>query len=454
MDRGSTTVSGLDLQRQLSTAVKANRSRNGSQAGHYGRVLVPIPRVDPICWLASQTGADRMYWAGRADGESVASVGCVASVEEHGPADFSRLRRRVGKILGRAPAGTRLYGGVRFGSAADADEAWSAFPTVRFVLPRFELRSRKGSCLLVCNLGPDEHGFGSKLAREIRSLEPPSTVLPDLPRIVSRLDSPGRRDWVRDIEWALEAFSSTTLAKVVLARMSSFTFDADLDPLALLKRLQEATPSCYHFLFGRNGSTFLGATPEQLFRQDGRRIESEAVAGTGPRGETEGDDMLLSDELLHSEKDQREHEYVRQSIKEALTDITRMLHVDTTASDMKLSVGRHLVSRVSGILRPDVDAFDLLERLHPTPAVGGYPYREAIDVIEHLESFDRGWYAGPVGWIGRDSAEFAVGIRSGRVSSGKLDLFSGAGIVCGSDPLREWEEVEQKIGDFLRVLAP
>ncbi len=178
------------------------------------------------------------------------------------------------------------------------------------------------------------------------------------------------------------------------------------------------------------------------------------MAGTGPRGATEGDDRVLSDELLHSEKDQREHEYVRQSIKEALTDLTRILHVDTTASDMKLSVGRHLVSRVEGILRDGVDAFHLLESLHPTPAVGGYPYREAIDVIGHLESFDRGWYAGPVGWISSDASEFAVGIRSGRVHRRRLDLFSGAGIVCGSDPVREWNEVEQKIGDFLRVISP
>ena len=303
-------------------------------------------------------------------------------------------------------------------------------------------------------MSPDESSDGSELQSEIESLLEPMQALPRIPQSVARNDLPSRKDWIRDIEWALEAFSSTTLAKVVLARMASFEFASELNSYALMERLRSETPNCYHFLFSRGQSSFLGATPERLFRQKGRRIQSEAVAGTGSRGATEGDDQVLSDELLHSEKDQREHEYVRQSIKEALTDLTRILHVDTTASDMKLSVGRHLVSGVEGVLNEDVDVFHLLESLHPTPAVGGYPHREAIDVISHLESFDRGWYSGPVGWISSDASEFAVGIRSGRLRGRRLDLFSGAGIVCGSDPEREWEEVEQKIGDFLRVIEP
>jgi menaquinone-specific isochorismate synthase len=96
---------------------------------------------------------------------------------------------------------------------------------------------------------------------------------------------------------------------------------------------------------------------------------------------------------------------------------------------------------------------EVLRALHPTPAVGGYPGVEALEEIRALEPFDRGWYAGPVGWIGADAAEFAVGIRSGLVRGNTLALFSGAGIVAGSAPEGEWAEIEQKIGDFTRMFG-
>ncbi len=455
MSDGQTLQLDQDFRTGLARAVSraARRERNGA-APAIRRVFVRIPRTDPLLWLASQTHEDRFFWSGRNQRDAVAGVGRVAAVEGFSMSEIDGIRKEVNRILSSAPAGVRLYGGIRFDGGSSPDPDWNDFPAYRFLLPRFELHTEQESSLLVCNMHTEEPMNGTLLQSEIESLLEPMPDLPGIPGAVSRSDFPGRRDWIRDIEWALEAFSSTTLAKVVLARMARFEFGADVSPFTLMRGLQAEAPNCYHFLFGHGESSFLGATPERLFRQDGRKIESEAVAGTGSRGATEGDDQVLCDELLHSEKDQREHEYVRQSVKEALTDLTRMLHVDTTASDMKLAVGRHLVSGVQGVLREGVDAFQLLESLHPTPAVGGYPHQEAIDVIEHLESFDRGWYSGPVGWIGADAAEFAVGIRSGRIRGQRLDLFSGAGIVCGSDPVREWDEVEQKIGDFLRVIEP
>ena len=96
----------------------------------------------------------------------------------------------------------------------------------------------------------------------------------------------------------------------------------------------------------------------------------------------------------------------------------------------------------------------LLDRLHPTPAVGGYPTENALPEIARIEPFSRGWYAAPVGWIGAESTQFAVAIRSGLVQGKTMSLFSGAGIVRGSDPHEEWQEVENKIQDFLSVLGP
>ena len=197
----------------------------------------------------------------------------------------------------------------------------------------------------------------------------------------------------------------------------------------------------------------VSASPERLFRREGRAVESEAVAGTRPRGVSEADDAVLRDELLRSEKDKAEHEHVRVGIRETLGPLCEELEIEEGVSEMKLARRRHLISRVRGMLRGGVTDAEVLQALHPTPAVCGCPRDEALEEIRALEPFDRGWYAGPVGWIGADEAEFAVGIRSGLVRGNRLALFSGAGIVAGSVPENEWAEIEQKIGDFTRMFG-
>ncbi len=241
---------------------------------------------------------------------------------------------------------------------------------------------------------------------------------------------------------------------MVLARKATFSFQHAPDPVVLLKQLQAATPNCFHYLFQPDpGHTFVGATPERLFRREGRTVWSEAVAGTRPRGTTALADEQLRDELLHSEKDQREHAYVRDSILAALAPSCADLRIDAAASEMMLAQGRHLVSEVQGVLHEGVDTLDLLLDLHPTPAVGGFPREDALEAIRRLEPFDRGWYAGPVGWVGKDAAEFAVALRCGLIRDRQLSLFSGAGIVRGSIPASEWDEIEYKTMDFVRVLG-
>jgi menaquinone-specific isochorismate synthase len=298
--------------------------------------------------------------------------------------------------------------------------------------------------------------------RALRALEalrwPEVEPSADLPLPVGRTDAPGRAAWRRGVEKALEAFEAKTLEKVVLARRARYDFDEPLDPFALARSLEAATPSCFHFLFQpQPGVAFLGASPERLFRRDGQRLLSEAVAGTRPRGASDAADARLREELKMSDKDQREHGFVREEIREVLTPFCESVEVDAETSDMTLARGRHLYAGISAALKPGVRTLDVLRALHPTPAVGGTPTPEARAMIGAVEPFDRGWYAGPVGWIGREAAEFAVGIRSGLVhqeeEAATLSLYSGAGIVRGSSPEAEWAEIEHKISDFARVLA-
>ena len=223
--------------------------------------------------------------------------------------------------------------------------------------------------------------------------------------------------------------------------------------LDLLGRLIAATENCYRFCFRLDDQrAFLGATPERLFRRQGQWLQSEIIAGTRPRDDDPVRDDRLALELLGSTKDQLEHDIVRKSVRQRLYGCVQDLRVDQHASVLKLARKQHLVSRVEGRLHDGVSDGQLIERLHPTPAVGGYPTENALGEIDRLESFDRGWYAAPVGWVSQEAAEFAVAIRSGLVVDRRLSVYSGAGIVPGSVPEEEWDEIEHKIGDFLQVL--
>lgn len=446
----------VDVRRVLADAMSEAFERYAGSALAEGvlRVEVPAGGLDPLRWLGAQTMRPRSFWSGREDGTAVAAAGVADLVE--GDGTRGSPPRALLTPLSAASGEARYFGGLRFDPAGRADREWEAFGAYRFVLPRFELRRAGDEAVLVCNLVmPRDAARAGELLDEAEGLslldeqERPSDDTGSLPLPVSRDDVPGREGWGENVRKALRAFSEGSMEKVVFARRVEFRFGEDLDPVALVAGLRDATPGCFHFLVEpEEGTAFVGASPERLFRREGRAILSEAVAGTRPRGASALDDTELGEELLGSAKDQAEHSFVRVGIREALGSLCKDLRVEDTASEMKLARGRHLVSRIRGTLRGGVADGEVLAALHPTPAVGGYPKEEAVREIRASEPFDRGWYAGPIGWFGADGAEFAVGIRSGLVRGDTLALYSGAGIVEGSTPEGEWAEIEQKIEDF------
>jgi menaquinone-specific isochorismate synthase len=413
------------------------------------RLTVPVGPVAPLRWLREQSLPPKLYWSGRGDRSGVAAVGVADLQEADAPEGVGSLRKRLAPLLSTGEA--RYFGGLRFDLLREPDPRWAPFGAYRFVLPRFELHAGEEEATLVCNLVlPRDARRRTEILHEVERLSfPRAASRGALPEPVSRLDLPDREGWRRNVERALCAFSEGRLDKVVLARQTDLRFAAELDAVLLAERLEEATPGCFHFYVEPEaGVAFVSASPERLFRREGRLIVSEAVAGTRPRGASEADDAELLDDLLRSEKDKAEHAHVRVGIGEALGPLCDELEVEGGVSEMKTTSRRHLVSRVRGDLREGVTDAEVLLALHPTPAVGGYPREGTLEEIRTAEPFDRGWYAGPVGWIGADEAEFAVGIRSGLVRGRDLFLYSGAGIVEGSVPEAEWAEIEQKIGDF------
>ncbi len=426
----------------------------GSGPSGFVRVETVIPSTDALVWLRAQVpSATRMYWADRDGGDEVAGLGAadlLAGANSDG-ADllFERLRRR----LEGGETAARYFGGMRFNGQGGSDETWRDFGSYRFLLPRFELSQRGADSVLACQWLRSADA-ADDLMREVDALVSPvpGAVCPH-PVATAREDLPDSAAWDAAVTDTLDLVSKNSVGKVVLARKSIFGFAAELDPLACLQALLPAAEHCYRFCFVPAADRgFLGVPPERLYRREGRRILCDAIAGTRTRGDGASLDRQLERDLMGSDKERREQDYVVRGIRESLAPLCGSLNAGADPSVVKLHQCQHLMSNFEGVLRDGVGDAELLKTLHPTPAVGGYPTDRAVREIEKREPFDRGWYAGPVGWVGRDSAEFAVAIRSGLVEGSALSVFAGAGIVAGSVPGEEWDELDYKISHFTQAL--
>jgi isochorismate synthase len=252
--------------------------------------------------------------------------------------------------------------------------------------------------------------------------------------------------WVKRVEAALETIEAGKLQKVVLAR--SLALETQEDAVFALaesaRTLREQHRACTRFLIGGHGAgTFLGASPETLLRRQDAHIESQALAGTARSAQS----------LESSFKDQEEHRFVVEAIAESLADFAELVPPASKPSLHTLKDLVHFETRITAHMVSEIDSLAILEALHPTPAVGGLPKQAAIDWIATHEDLERGWYAGPVGWLGaRDEAHFVVAIRSLLAQENCALSYSGAGIVADSKPSKEWDETAAKSQTIVQSL--
>jgi isochorismate synthase len=260
---------------------------------------------------------------------------------------------------------------------------------------------------------------------------------------------------------AVSAIKAGSLRKVVLARTIEVAAGRRLDPIRLARRLRAVDPDAFAFLAptawtGAGGSPplLVGASPELLIARRGLEIRSTPLAGSAPRMGTAEADAASGEALRGSGKNREEHAIVVEAIARTLRGFCDDLAWDREPVLMATANLWHLATRFRGRLRdPDVTVMDLLAELHPTPAVGGTPRDLALDLIRHLEPFERGHYAGPVGWMdAAGDGEWAISLRCAELTERTARLFAGAGIVRGSDPEAEVEETERKFRAFLDSL--
>lgn len=280
-----------------------------------------------------------------------------------------------------------------------------------------------------------------------------------LPRIRERREEPAAHEYARGVALAVDRIARTGLRKVVLARTLRLEADRPVDPGLLLRRLAGPDPRGYLFAVDVPAAgprtTLVGASPELLVAKRGRTVSCHPLAGSAPRHADPGVDRERARSLAASAKDRREHAFVVAAVADALRPLCAALEVPARPALTATATMWHLGTRITGELAdPGVSSLALARALHPTPAVCGTPAEEARRAIGELEPFDRGHYAGAVGWCGADGdGEWAVALRCAEVAGGQVRLFAGAGIVADSRPAAELAETEAKFRTVLAALA-
>ena len=462
-------LDGAELESLLAEAV--------SEAALAGRrrVVSVSRRIecdDPVAVVfASRRARDAWFCWQQPDREfALAALGTAHSVVSHGKDRFLDVAAECAHLSGdavlRGPGGSgdrtgpTWTGGFAFSETASSGSAWAPFAPAAMTLPEVSLEADRGRTVMTVNAvvrpGTDAAELVRRLVGRVDGL-----VSSDLGMIDPH---PAQKPSIESVR-SPEAFEDSVAAavtrirageieKVVLAREVKVRSTAAHDPAAIFAAVREGFPSCFNFCVGTPEAAFIGASPELLVRCVGRGVSTVGLAGSTRRSSDPAVDDHLAQKLLNSPKDRGEQDLVVQRIVKALSRLSVWVEAGEEPEIIKVANIQHLGTPVIAHLLEPRTAIELAGLLHPTPAVGGEPWKKAEKVMEEVEEMDRGWYAAPVGWMdGSGDGEFCVALRSALLRDREAHLYAGVGVVADSDPASELAETEIKLGALLPLLG-
>ena len=438
-------------------------------------ISMEVEYIEPLAVLESilETGEQHFYLESPSRGQALA--GAEALVEGHfsGAGRFQAVKDFAEDILEHTIAVGDLsapFAGPHFFTAFTFEQTATEgadFPAASVFVPRWQVSrmgERYGAVANVqiepdCDLDPlVDRVWAAYEKFSVFNYEanPAETAQPEAEFAVVEDRELGERPFGALVEAALTDIAQQRYDKIVLSRVRELTASSDWQPFAVLNRLRARFNDCHTFSYGNKaGCSFIGASPERLLKINEQRLQTEAIAGSAPRGTTAADDARLARGLLKSEKDLWEHSCVRDSIIRRL--FVRGINGQATGGPNLLPLAnvQHLRTPIEAEVKHGVHLLDIAEELHPTPAVGGTPRKAALEALAGLESSERGLYAGALGWFNHlNDGELVVGIRSALIKGKSAKLYSGAGVVAGSTPEGEIRETDMKLRALYEALVP
>ena len=397
-----------------------------THCGEHLPLLDLLPDSNPVAWLRA--------------GEGLVGWGSFATTTVSGPERFSDARKWWLKQLESFAITNSVHGNG----------------TGPVLFASFSFSSDEESVLIIPQVIVGKKGDKSWITWIGSSPQPDLNVAaPDLIHNSITWDSDEHADdaWKSRVSSAIDRIQSGKLDKVVLARDFTGHSDQDIEPRTILKKLAAEYPSTWNFAV----AGLVGATPELLLRLSRKMVTSRVLAGTISKTGNDERDLALAASLARSSKDLEEHLYAVKSVADALEPFCTSTNVPDAPYVLHLANVMHLATDVTGAIAEKlahVDAFTILEQLHPSAAVCGTPREQAGQLITEIESMSRGRYAGPVGWIdAAGDGELGIALRCGQIDGDSIRIFAGCGIVAGSDPDKELAESAAKLVPMRSALA-
>ncbi|BAU64920.1 isochorismate synthase [Stanieria sp. NIES-3757] len=431
-----------------------------------------IPTVDPLAFLQTfnQSNSLHFYWENPRKQEAVVACGVTQKLLIDSRDRFKLAQNFIQKCLKKtvrkgetsiAGAGPHLF--CTFTFFPDADKSYSPFPAATVFLPRLQIIKKNKSCILIVNV-PVNYADNSKLIVEEIKQKINSIDWSLQQKISSEINEDFANNYnsiSEDSEYfksvvtsALNSIAVDEFSKIVLAYATDVISPVPFRLIKSLDNLRQRHPDCYIFSTS-NGqdNNFIGASPERLISIQNKQLVTDALAGSAPRGKTTAEDVQLANLLLKNRKEKREHQAVSDFLIERLRQLD-LKPQQLPLQLLQLSNIQHLWTPIYAHLSHDLDPLEIVAQLHPTPAVAGVSTEIACEQIRRYEKFDRSLYAAPLGWVDyQGNSEFIVGIRSALIEGNRARLYAGAGIVSGSNPDKEFAEIELKLQSLLKALV-
>ena len=397
-----------------------------TRLGEHLPLLDLLPDAQPFAWMRG--------------GEGLVGWGVYATTTVSGPHRFADARHWWQKQLENFAVTNTVHGNGT-GPVLFTSFSFSPQDVSVLVIPRVIVGTKGGKSWITW--------IGSE-PQPVLNLQAPTLAKISMSWGV---DENADQAWKSRVQTAVDRIQSGALDKVVLARDVMGTASTTIDARSILQTLAREYPSTWKFSI----SGLVGATPELLLRLTRGMVTSRVLAGTISKTGDDEKDLALAGSLARSSKDLEEHEYAVRSVADAIEPFCTSINVPESPFVLHLANVMHLATDVTGALAETlahVDAFTILEQLHPSAAVCGTPRPNAAALIEEIEGMSRGRYAGPVGWIdAAGDGELGIALRCGQINADSIRIFAGCGIVSGSDPIKELAESEAKFIPMRSALA-
>ncbi|MCY1039492.1 isochorismate synthase [Staphylococcus nepalensis] len=343
----------------------------------------------------------------------------------------------------------KICGGFQFSSHKSGDE-WREFGINHFVLPEVLVTMEQGKTFITYTVESENFEIDAFLAI-IDKLTQKDIQLNDKIGDIKRIDDIYKDEWRDLVKDTIDILDENK--KIVLARKRLIIFDKNINISYILNRAIQGEYNSYLFVLESQDSVFFSQTPEQLMEVSDDVLSTKAVAGTIKRTHQEEIDKANIDAFLNDEKNLNEHRFVVESILNDIEPYVEQITFNEKPQILTNDHLYHLYTKIKGRLTK-TSYIGLLDNLHPTPALGGYPKDEAISYIEQYEFGTRGLYGAPVGYIDMyDNCEFIVAIRSMLIKKNQATLFAGCGIVHNSDADSEVAETAVKFSPMMKALG-